>query len=98
MSPSSSSTVASPSAEVWDGRVLDERHVGLIESARGEAVLYVRNFYKSEDLFLDMFEDEYREMKVGIFAAIFVAILWDNTCLTIIVIRVVQLNILYYCW
>ena len=53
-----------PPSEDWDGSVLDERHVGLIESARGEAVLYVRNFYKSEDLFLDMFEDEYREMKV----------------------------------
>lgn len=53
-----------PTPEEWDGRLLDERHVGLIESARGEAVLFVRNFYKSEDLFLDMFEDEYREMKV----------------------------------
>ena len=53
-----------PPSEDWDGRVLDDRHVGLIESAKGEAVLYVRNFYKSEDLFLDMFEDEYREMKV----------------------------------
>ena len=58
------STAPSPS-EDWDGRVLDERHVGLIESSRGEAVLFVRNFYKSEDLFLDMFEDEYREMKVS---------------------------------
>ena len=54
-----------PPSEDWDGRLLDERHVGLIENARGEAVLFVRNFYKSEDLFLDMFEDEYREMKVN---------------------------------
>jgi hypothetical protein len=29
--------------------------------------LYVFILFQSEEMFLDMFEDEYREMKVGIF-------------------------------
>ena len=33
-----------------------------MEEAREEGVLILRNFYKSEEIFLDMFEDEYRQM------------------------------------
>ena len=33
-----------------------------MEEAREEVVLILRNFYKSEEIFLDMFEDEYRQM------------------------------------
>ena len=39
--------------------MLDE-HFAAVENAREESVLILRNFYKSEEIFLDMFEDEYR--------------------------------------
>ncbi|CAG2208675.1 CLEC16A [Mytilus edulis] len=35
----------------------------VIENARECCTQLLRNFYKSEEMFLDMFEDEYREMK-----------------------------------
>ena len=41
--------------------LLDE-HFAAVEEAREESVLILRNFYKSEEIFLDMFEDEYRQM------------------------------------
>lgn len=41
--------------------MLDE-HFAAVENAREESVLILRNFYKSEEIFLDMFEDEYRAM------------------------------------
>jgi len=42
--------------------VLQDDHFAQIEGAREESILILRNFYKSEEIFLDMFEDEYREM------------------------------------
>ncbi|XP_076312191.1 C-type lectin domain containing ema isoform X3 [Tachypleus tridentatus] len=42
---------------------LQDRHLAAIEQAREESTLLLRNFYKSEEIFLDMFEDEYHEMK-----------------------------------
>ncbi|CAH1795101.1 unnamed protein product [Owenia fusiformis] len=42
---------------------LQDRHLACIEGAREEAMLLLRNFYKSEEIFLDMFEDEYREFQ-----------------------------------
>lgn len=42
---------------------LQDHHLATIEGAREESMLLLRNFYKSEEIFLDMFEDEYREMK-----------------------------------
>lgn len=41
---------------------LRDHHLAAIEGAREESTLLLRNFYKSEEIFLDMFEDEYREM------------------------------------
>ncbi|EDV93494.1 protein CLEC16A homolog [Drosophila grimshawi] len=35
---------------------------GLLFSARNQSMVVLRNFYKSEDIFLDLFEDEYNEM------------------------------------
>jgi len=42
--------------------VLQDNHFAQVEGAREESILILRNFYKSEEIFLDMFEDEHREM------------------------------------
>jgi len=42
--------------------LLIDEHLAALEGAREESTLILRNFYKSEEIFLDMFEDEYREM------------------------------------
>ncbi|XP_049951691.1 protein CLEC16A homolog isoform X1 [Schistocerca serialis cubense] len=42
---------------------LRDGHLAAIEGAKEESVALLRNFYKSEEIFLDMFEDEYNEMK-----------------------------------
>ncbi|RUS88412.1 hypothetical protein EGW08_003808 [Elysia chlorotica] len=42
---------------------LQDRHLACVENARECCTQLLRNFYKSEEIFLDMFEDEYREMK-----------------------------------
>ncbi|XP_071535234.1 protein CLEC16A homolog isoform X2 [Panulirus ornatus] len=41
---------------------LRDHHLAALEGAREEATLMLRNFYKSEEIFLDMFEDEWHEM------------------------------------
>ncbi|XP_076446550.1 protein CLEC16A-like isoform X2 [Babylonia areolata] len=46
-----------------DRSYLQDRHLACIENARECCTQRLRNFYKSEEIFLDMFEDEYREMK-----------------------------------
>ncbi|XP_013199587.1 protein CLEC16A homolog [Amyelois transitella] len=38
------------------------RHLAAAEALRGRAAALARNFYKCDDIFLDMFEDEYCEM------------------------------------
>ena len=40
--------------------MMADEHFAAVEEAREESVLILRNFYKSEEIFLDMFEDEYR--------------------------------------
>ncbi|XP_076337258.1 protein CLEC16A-like isoform X2 [Tachypleus tridentatus] len=42
---------------------LQDHHLEAIDQAREESTLLLRNFYKSEEIFLDMFENEYQEMK-----------------------------------
>ncbi|XP_014661770.1 PREDICTED: protein CLEC16A-like [Priapulus caudatus] len=42
---------------------IQDSHMAWIESAREESILQIRNFYKGEEIFLDMFEDEYRQLK-----------------------------------
>ncbi|XP_059091774.1 protein CLEC16A homolog isoform X2 [Tigriopus californicus] len=39
---------------------LSDTHFAQIEGIREESTLLLRNYYKSEEIFLDMFEDEYR--------------------------------------
>lgn len=44
---------------------LSDHHLAVLEQAKEEAILILRNFFKSEEemLFLDMFEDEHQEMQ-----------------------------------
>lgn len=42
---------------------LQDHHLAGLEQAKEESTLLLRNFYKSEEIFLDMFEDEFQEMK-----------------------------------
>ncbi|KAK7789515.1 hypothetical protein R5R35_002837 [Gryllus longicercus] len=44
---------------------LHDCHLAAIEGAKEESTCLLHNFYKSEEIFLDMFEDEYNEMKKG---------------------------------
>ncbi|XP_046735040.1 protein CLEC16A homolog isoform X2 [Diprion similis] len=47
-----------------DGQsLLQDYHLAAIESAKEQSTSLLRNFYKSEDIFLDMFEDEYSELQ-----------------------------------
>ncbi|ELU12250.1 hypothetical protein CAPTEDRAFT_114708 [Capitella teleta] len=41
---------------------LQDGHLAAIEGGREEGTLQLRSFYKSEEIFLDMFEDEHREL------------------------------------
>nr|XP_029718817.1 protein CLEC16A homolog isoform X2 [Aedes albopictus] len=41
---------------------INDLHKQTIMSARNQSMTVLRNFYKSEDIFLDLFEDEYNEM------------------------------------
>ena len=44
-----------------DGKsYLADGHFAQLEGIKEESTLLLRNFYKSEEIFLDMFEDEYR--------------------------------------
>eukprot|EP00057_Strongylocentrotus_purpuratus_P017817 XP_011672291.1 PREDICTED: protein CLEC16A-like [Strongylocentrotus purpuratus] len=42
---------------------LEDRHLACVEGAKEESVLLLRTFYKGDELFLDMFDDEYQSMK-----------------------------------
>ncbi|XP_047529583.1 protein CLEC16A homolog isoform X3 [Vanessa atalanta] len=42
--------------------VASSRHISTADNLRGRAAALARNFYKCDDIFLDMFEDEYCEM------------------------------------
>ncbi|XP_054164084.1 protein CLEC16A homolog [Oppia nitens] len=44
--------------------ILSDHHLAVLEQAKEEAILILRNFYKSEEemLFLDMFEDEHQQL------------------------------------
>ncbi|XP_050448074.1 protein CLEC16A homolog [Cataglyphis hispanica] len=43
--------------------LLQESHLAAIEAAKEQSTSLLKNFYKSEDIFLDMFEDEYSEIQ-----------------------------------
>ena len=64
--------VSSPSAEKKKRRPVSgnrswllDHHLALLEGAREEATLVLRNFYKSEEMFLDLFEDEWTHSGCG---------------------------------
>eukprot|EP00062_Callorhinchus_milii_P019101 gi/632973280/ref/XP_007903077.1/ PREDICTED: protein CLEC16A isoform X3 [Callorhinchus milii] len=42
--------------------IIKDVHLACLEGAREESVHLLRRFYKGEEIFLDMFEDEYRSM------------------------------------
>ncbi|XP_043828720.1 protein CLEC16A isoform X2 [Dromiciops gliroides] len=44
------------------GSIIKDVHLACLEGAREESVHLVRHFYKGEEIFLDIFEDEYRKM------------------------------------
>ncbi|KAL6441795.1 hypothetical protein ACFW04_002319 [Cataglyphis niger] len=49
---------------VFEGQcLLQESHLAAIEAAKEQSTSLLKNFYKSEDIFLDMFEDEYSEIQ-----------------------------------
>ncbi|KAG7459469.1 hypothetical protein MATL_G00210970 [Megalops atlanticus] len=50
-------SVLSPS-----GCIIKDVHLACLEGAREESLHLLRRFYKGEEIFLDMFEDEYRSM------------------------------------
>lgn len=41
---------------------IQEPHRASLMQARSQSMTVLKNFYKSEDIFLDLFEDEYNEM------------------------------------
>ncbi|XP_062999145.1 protein CLEC16A isoform X2 [Elgaria multicarinata webbii] len=44
------------------GSIIKDVHFACLEGAREESAHLVRRFYKGDEIFLDMFEDEYRSM------------------------------------
>lgn len=44
---------------------LHDNHLATLISTREESMALLRNVFKTEEMFLDMFEDEYREMSVS---------------------------------
>ncbi|XP_043476233.1 protein CLEC16A homolog [Leptopilina heterotoma] len=49
---------------ISEGRgLINDSHIAAIETAKEQSAVQLRNFYKSEDIFLDMFEDEYSEVQ-----------------------------------
>ncbi|XP_043652045.1 protein CLEC16A homolog isoform X3 [Drosophila teissieri] len=54
-------TFTRPSSD--DSRCITAAQQDLLFSARNQSMVVLRNFYKSEDIFLDLFEDEYNEMR-----------------------------------
>ncbi|KAG7210477.1 hypothetical protein KM043_012001 [Ampulex compressa] len=43
--------------------LLRDSHIAAIEAVKEQSTSLLKNFYKSEDIFLDMFEDEYSEIQ-----------------------------------
>ncbi|XP_022103305.1 protein CLEC16A-like isoform X2 [Acanthaster planci] len=41
---------------------LEDKHLAGVEGAKEESMLLLRNFYRGDELFLDMFDDEYQSM------------------------------------
>ncbi|XP_037732242.1 protein CLEC16A homolog isoform X4 [Drosophila subpulchrella] len=54
-------TFTRPSSD--ETRCITAAQQDLLFSARNQSMAVLRNFYKSEDIFLDLFEDEYNEMR-----------------------------------
>ncbi|KAH8353873.1 hypothetical protein KR084_009923 [Drosophila pseudotakahashii] len=54
-------TFTRPSSD--ETRCISAAQQDLLFNARNQSMVVLRNFYKSEDIFLDLFEDEYNEMR-----------------------------------
>ncbi|XP_017958773.1 protein CLEC16A homolog isoform X3 [Drosophila navojoa] len=54
-------TFTKPAAD--DAPCITTSQQSLLFSARNQSMVVLRNFYKSEDIFLDLFENEYNEMR-----------------------------------
>ncbi|XP_030755269.1 protein CLEC16A homolog isoform X2 [Sitophilus oryzae] len=51
---------------ICDGKnILSDAHQHSLETAKSQSMALLRNFYKSEEIFLDMFEHEYCDMSKG---------------------------------
>ncbi|KAF7266633.1 hypothetical protein GWI33_020130 [Rhynchophorus ferrugineus] len=51
---------------ICDGKnILNDVHQHSLETAKSQSMALLRNFYKSEEIFLDMFEHEYCDMSKG---------------------------------
>ncbi|CAG7730743.1 unnamed protein product [Allacma fusca] len=48
-----------------DKSCMGDHHLAAIEGAREENILLLQNYYKSDEMFLEIFEDEYLEMSTG---------------------------------
>jgi protein CLEC16A len=44
---------------------LGDSHLASIEGAREENILLLQNYYKTDEMFLEVFEDEYLEMSAA---------------------------------
>ncbi|XP_072561419.1 protein CLEC16A isoform X4 [Paramormyrops kingsleyae] len=50
------------SVVAFSGCIIKDVHLACLEGAKEESLHLLRRFYKGEEMFLDMFEDEYRSM------------------------------------
>ena len=49
---------------------LRDHHLATLIDTKEESMALLRNVFKTEEMFLDMFEDEYREMSVSSLAGL----------------------------
>ena len=58
---------------------LHDNHLATLMATREESMALLRNVFKTEEMFLDMFEDEYREMSVSGHGNEMSSFSWDTT-------------------
>ncbi|XP_073821233.1 C-type lectin domain containing ema isoform X2 [Musca autumnalis] len=56
-------TFTKPTEDSPTATSITEAQQDILFAARNQSMFVLRNFYKSEDIFLDLFEDEYNEMR-----------------------------------
>ena len=69
---------------------LHDNHLATLMATREESMALLRNVFKTEEMILDMFEDEYREMSVSGHGIGMSSFSWDTTaCKSCVSIAVV---------